>query len=361
MAEADDAERTEAPTPRRLQEARERGQVAKSQDLTAGIMLLLALIWLQQFGQQLFKGLYQLTAYLLGDTAEPLLQAEGLTPLAIAVVGQMSWMMLPMLLGLMVVGVLVVLLQTGFLYTLYPLKPDLNKINPLKGLQRIFSSQTLVLLLINCAKLGIVGAVVYYTLVDDIDRMLMVSTLSFGAMFQLSAEIFFRLAFRVAVLLLILGIIDWIYQRYKHARSLRMTKEEIKEEMRRMEGDPLMKRRRREVQMKLAMQRLRRVVPQADVVVTNPTHYAVALQYDAARMAAPKVIAKGEDFLAQRIRELAIAAGVPVIERKPLAQALYKLVEIGQEVPPSLYRAVAEVLAYVYELSGKRRQLMNAG
>jgi flagellar biosynthetic protein FlhB len=173
------------------------------------------------------------------------------------------------------------------------------------------------------------------------------------AIVGLAGHLAFRLGIVLGVVLLILALFDYAYQRYRHERDLRMTKEEVKDEMRSMEGDPVVKRRRREAQMQLATQRMRQAVPQADVVVTNPTHVAVAIRYDPETMAAPKVTAKGADHLALRIRQIAAAAGVPILERPPLARMLYQDVDVGREIPERFYQAVAEILAYVYELTGR--------
>jgi flagellar biosynthetic protein FlhB len=167
------------------------------------------------------------------------------------------------------------------------------------------------------------------------------------------AELFFTLGLRLALVLLFLAILDFGYQRYKTTQELKMTKEEVKDELRSMEGDPKLRQRRRQIQMEMTLQRIRTAVPKADVVITNPTEFAVAIQYDAETMLAPKVTAKGADHMARRIRELAIEHGVPIVERKPLAQALYRTVDVGQEIPAQFYKAIAEILAYVYELSGK--------
>ena len=164
----------------------------------------------------------------------------------------------------------------------------------------------------------------------------------------------FALALRLALVLLILAIFDYIWNRYKHVQDLKMTKQEVKEEMRRMEGDPVVKQRRRRVQMQLTMQRMSIDVPNADVVITNPTELAIAIRYDAETMTAPRVIAKGAGFLAARIRQIAVQHGVPVVERKPLARAMYRAVDVGQEVPAQFYRAIAEILAYVYRLTGRQ-------
>jgi len=178
--------------------------------------------------------------------------------------------------------------------------------------------------------------------------------LEVAPLFIVASEMIYDLALKLASLLLVLAVLDFAYQKWQHLRDLRMTKEEVKEELKRMEGDPLIKQRRSRVARQLAMQRVGQAVPKADVVVTNPTHYAVALQYDSTSMRAPKVVAKGADFMAMRIRQLAALHGVPLVERRELAQGLYKTVDIGREVPPEFYNAVAEILAYVYRLGGRK-------
>jgi flagellar biosynthetic protein FlhB len=180
--------------------------------------------------------------------------------------------------------------------------------------------------------------------------------LSFVQIFGMGAAIVYAIIVRITVLLLILAIVDYFYQRYKIEKSLKMTKREVKEEMRAMDGDPKIKARRRQIAIQMVTQRFKKDVPTADVVVTNPTEYAIAIKYDEGKMHAPRVIAKGQGYLAMKIREIAIASGVPILERKPLARALYKLVDVGQEIPEQFYSAVAEILAYVYELSGKMKK-----
>ncbi|MCP4245577.1 MAG: EscU/YscU/HrcU family type III secretion system export apparatus switch protein [bacterium] len=185
------------------------------------------------------------------------------------------------------------------------------------------------------------------------DQIMFSLSLDYVSVFGLGAALVFQLGMTLAIVLLVLALIDYAYQRYKHERDLKMTKEEVKDELRSMEGDPVVKRRRREVQMQLAYPRLQKEVPGADVVVSNPTHVAVAIKYDADTMASPRVVAKGADLMALRIRQLAAASGVPIMERPPLARALYESVQVGQEVPERFYQAVAEILAYVYELTGR--------
>ena len=206
---------------------------------------------------------------------------------------------------------------------------------------------------INFLKLTIVTLVAYVSIRGRMDEIMLALGVSGWPQLILISTVLYQVGLQLAFALLIIALLDYAWQRYKHERDLRMSKHEVKEEMRRMEGDPILKQRRRKMQLAAAMQHIRTTVPTADVVVTNPTELAIAIKYDAHDMGAPKVVAKGADYLAKRIREIAIQSAIPIVERKPLAQALYKTVEVGQEVPEEFYKAIAEVLAYVYKLSGK--------
>jgi flagellar biosynthetic protein FlhB len=205
-------------------------------------------------------------------------------------------------------------------------------------------------------KLTVVVMVAWSALNGRLGTVVGAQEMDYLQILGLGASVVYSIGLRVGVALLVLAIIDYAWQRYRLEKQLKMSKQEIKEEMRRMEGDPRIKQRRRQIAMQMANQRLKKDVPTADVIVTNPTEFAVALKYDAGAMHAPRVIAKGQGTMAKRIREIAIANGVPILERKPLARALYKLCEVGQEIPEQFYSAVAEILAYVYELSGKAKQ-----
>jgi flagellar biosynthetic protein FlhB len=263
----------------------------------------------------------------------------------------------PIMLGLLILALSANLLQVGFLFTTEPLTPTLNKLNPLNGFSRIFSTRTLVQLAMNCLKLALICFVAYSAVRDRWSAIFLALETSGGEQAILLSQIVYAVGLRLALVLLVLAVLDYGYQRIRHEKDLRMTKEEVKEEMRRMEGDPILKQRRRRMQFAAAMQRIRKNVPTADVVVTNPTELAVAIKYDQESMRAPTVVAKGANYLAQKIREIAIQHGVPIVEKKPLAQALFKTVEVGQEVPEQFYKAIAEILAYVYELSGRAQRM----
>src|SRR6185312_881518 len=246
--------------------------------------------------------------------------------------------------------------QVGFYFSATRLQPNLAALNPFRGFGRIFSSRSPMTLLLGIGKMLVLSLVAYSAVHSRLSELLRVQGLGFVQIFGLGAALVYSIAIRVGIAMLVLAIIDYAYQRYRIENELKMTKQEVKEEMRRMEGDPKMKQRRRQVAIQMLKRKLKKDVPTADVVVTNPTEFAVALKYDAQSMHAPRVIAKGQGLIAQHIREIAIAAGVPILERKPLARALYKMVEVGQEIPEQFYSAVAEILAYVYELSGKAKR-----
>lgn len=350
MAADDAGEKTEQPTPRRLQEARERGQVARSADLTAAITLLGGLLLLNAFGPGMFTRMLELLHDLADEDAARSpeigvwLWQAGAAAAAIT---------LPFLLTLAVVAAGGTLLQTGGVIALKKLTPKLEHLSPIKGVQRLLSTESINRLVLGVLKIVLIAAVAYLTIVGQIQPLLGAATLMPLGVLHMTGKLLFSLAVRMCLVLLILGLIDYAFQRRKVMQQLRMTKQEVKDELKRMEGDPLLKHRRRQIQAKIAMQRLSLDVPKADVVVTNPTEYAVALRYDEAAMSAPRVVAKGRDFLALRIRQIAQQHAIPIVQRPPLARGLYATVEVGQEVPPAYYRAIAEVLAYVYQLAGK--------
>lgn len=346
---ADD--KTEPATPRRRQEQRQSGQVARSQDLSAAVPILFGFWALAYLGPRLWASLLAITRTAL--TADKMVRLEDVMPFAGATAIEILKRLAPFLAILFFVIVITLLAQVGFLFTLKPLKPSLGRINPLKGLQRIFSIRSVVLAATNAVKLLVVGMVAWLSLRGNADAIIHAFMFEVPVAFQLGASLIFSVTMRLAVALLILALLDLAWQRYKHERDMRMTKEEVKDEFRSMDGDPKIKQRRREVQFQLAMQRLKRDVPTADVVVTNPTHVAVAVRYDVKTMPAPKVVAKGADQIALRIRQIAMEFGIPIVERPPLARALHEAVEVGECIPERLYRAVAEILAYVYELTGR--------
>jgi flagellar biosynthetic protein FlhB len=355
MAE-DNGDKTEAPTPRRLKEARDAGQVAKSQDLTTASLMLAAVMLLTWYGPNVVQVCREIMEETFGRHGIGYNGVPDVSHMLLSIGARVGLALAPIMAGLMVVAIILNIVQVGFHLSPEKIQPKWESLNPTKGLSRIFGKgQGIVSLLMNLFKMSLIASVAYSAVADRMQLIVGAQQLEYTQLFVLGAQILHDLALRIAVLLLVLAIIDYAYQKYKITQSLKMTKQEVKDEMKSMEGDPHIKARRRQIAMQRHMQRIKSAVPTADVIVTNPTHYAIALKYDPQNMAAPKVVAKGADYLAQKIRETAIAHGVPILERPPLARALYRTVEVGQEVPEEYYSAIAEILAYVYEISGKSR------
>ena len=348
---ADD--KTEAPTPRRREQAREKGQIAKSQDLSAAVLLLSGFIGLYLFGRGIWFTMLTAIEVALGSTEAT--NIDDAVLMGIAMVIEAGKRLVPFLLVLFIAVLISLYAQTGWLFTLHPVTPNLGKINPINGIKRFFSGRMLMAAVGNFGKLLVVGLIAYLSVASGAAAILFASSLGIHEALRLSTSMVFDLSMQLGVALILLALLDYAWQRFRHEKDLKMTKEEVKDEMRSMDGDPKMKQRRREVQLQLAVQRLRKDVPSADVIVTNPTHVAVAIQYDSEVMAAPKVVAKGADFLALRVRQIAMEFGIPIVERPPLARALHQAVDVGDPIPERFYRAIAEILAYVYELKGRSR------
>lgn len=354
MAETSGQEKTEAPTARRLREAREEGNIARSTDLTAALMLLMTIVLLYMLSTRLFEAMAAVLHRLLGSVdGINATRSDDLGSIATYLMGLLGWTVLPLLIAVAGVGVLVTAGQTGLMLTGKPMAPKFSRINPLSGVKRLVDARAAIRLVMSLGKVIIISAVAITIIYLDIDTIAALPTMTLGAATAASAHMTFMLALKLAALLVILALLDYAFQKYQHTKDMRMTKQEVRQELKDMDGDPLMKQRRARVARQLAMQRMAQEVPKADVVITNPTHLSIALRYDSDNMRAPKVVAKGADFMAMRIRQIATANGIPLVERKPLARAMYGSVEVGDEVPEEHYAAVAEILAYVYRLSGK--------
>jgi len=327
--------------------------VARSQDLPAAVLLLGTVVALRALAPHILNSLLATYSTLLGSDAARPNEVIQLGPVVLKSVVMIAAPVL--LLGVAFV-VAANLAQVGWVVSAEPLKPDLNRLNPVTGLGRLFDMQAMVRLGLGIAKMGAVGAVAALTIWQVRRGLICTLGLSAGPLLSVSGEIVYTMCLRLAIVLLVLAICDYGWQRWQYEQDLKMSREEIKEEFRRMEGDPMIKHRRRQVQQQLAMQRMRYDVPKADVVITNPTELAIAIRYDAETMSAPRVVAKGQGYMAEMIRRIAVEHGVPIVERRPLAQALYRSVEIGQEIPREFYGAIAEVLAYVYEIARRGYQ-----
>ncbi len=352
---ADDlGEKTEEATPKRRQEAREEGQVALSQDLGSAAFLVVGTIaiaaaafWM--LGQAKLVFATVLDGDIVSDPLDPYSARET----AFFVVAAAVRIGAPMLLIAWFAAYLSQFAQVGWLFSPKAARPKPSKLNPISGFQRIFGISGVVKAGLAVLKVGIVILVAVLTIRQHSDQILVLPYLTVMESLASIGTLMLDLDLRILAVLLILGVIDFAFQKWKHSKDMRMTKQQVKDEMKQTEGDPEVKKRRMRMQQQISMQRISAAVPRADVVVTNPEHLAIAIQYDPESMSAPKVVAKGADFLAYRIRQIAMKHGIPIVERKPLARALYKDVAVGQEIPPDFYSAVAEVLAYVYRLSGK--------
>lgn len=350
MFDGSDEERTETPSSFRREEFRRQGTVALSKELLSISMMLAvgtslyfaATMILQQFGvlsQLFFKfaTLGELGKNELLDLRMPLLKAMG-------------WMVLPVFAVAIVAGIGACAAQVGFFITTEPLSPKWERLDPIAGMQRIFSAQGGVEAVKALIKLAIAGFVVWYFLKGQVDGWGIFYQKNVAEGTSLLLSVVGRLFFSLVGSLSIMAGLDYFFQKFQVEKKMKMTKREAKEEFKLREGDPLIKQRIRSIQRRMASRRMMEAVPKADVVVTNPTHLAVALQYDLDTMKAPKVTAKGAGVVAQKIREMARKHGVPIVENKPLARTLFKELEIGHAIPRELYKAVAEVLAYVYRL-----------
>ncbi len=353
MAEESFQEKTEQATPKKREESRRKGQVARSQELNSAVVLLSALGGLYMLGGVLFHDLASFTASTLSQshTFEFTTMSTRLYMIGWAKVffGSLG----PIVIVIGVAALAVSLAQVGFVVNEEALNFKFNRLDPLQGAKRIISKRSLVELVKGVLKIAIVGYISYILIAPEMSRMALLADASVGDIFHYLGYMVFRVGFYTSLVLFILAVLDYAYQRWEYNQSIRMTKQEVKEESKQTEGDPQIRMRIRSLQRENARRRMMDSVPEADVVITNPTHYAVALKYDIDTMAAPKVVAKGQNLIAQKIKEIARENRVPTVENKPLAQALFKSVEIGHDIPEDLYRAVAEVLAYVFRLKGK--------
>ena len=354
MAE-DNFEKTEPATPRKRQQAREDGQVARSNDLTAAFALLAAVVMFYFLGRQVWEGLHIAAhAMFTGAHASNPTRLEDLSAIVQFALRMIVTTLVPLMITIFAVVLLINFAQVGFMVTLKPIAPKFSKLSPLRGVKNLFNARAAMRFVMSMAKVALILGTATILIHAELPRIMRLGELETASAITAAAQLVFSITIQLVILLIILAILDYMFQRFQHERDLKMSKQEVKEEMKRMEGDPLTRQRRSRVARQLAMQRIAQQVPSADVIVTNPTHYAIALRYDSDTMRAPKVIAKGADYLAMRIRQIAATHGIPIVERKPLAQALYAGVDIGQEIPPEHYAAVAEILAYVYRL-GERR------
>ena len=354
MAEAAAQEKTEKATPRRRQEARKKGQVAQSREISSVLILMTTMgvfyfagLWIFFNLTGLFTGVYEnIDTLTLNNAVEAGIFSRTIFHYLVSV-------LIPIFLPIVVAAIVANVAQVGFEMHSQPMQPKLSKLNPISGMKKFVSLKSLVELVKSLVKIVVVGGVAYKVIEQEMIYFPSLMQKSVMDILLFIAAVGFKIFFFVCLVLIVLAVLDYVYQRWQHEKNLKMTKQEIKDERKQTEGDPKIKARIRSVQLEMAQRRMMEAIPEADVVITNPTHLALAIKFDAKEMIAPKVLAKGSGFIAERIKEIAREHHIPVVEDKPLAQAMFKMVEVGDFIPVELYRAVAEVLAYVYRLKGQ--------
>jgi flagellar biosynthetic protein FlhB len=347
-------EKTEKATPKRRSQARKKGQVAHSREVSSVVIIMTTLSVLYFAGSWIFfnisgvfSGIYQNIATL------PLDNVSDANALLIQMFGNIFSILMPILLPIVIAAVVANVAQVGFEFHSETMKLTLNKLNPITGLKKFVSLKSLVELAKSIVKITIVGGIAYAVVAGEMQLFPSLIQQTVVEIMLFIARVAFKIFFYVCLAMIVLAVLDYVYQRWQHEKSLKMTKQEVKDERKQSEGDPKVKARIRKIQFEMAQRRMMEAIPQADVVITNPTHLALAIQFDAKQMVAPRVLAKGAGFIAERIKEIAREHHIPIVEDKPLAQVMYKMVEIGDYIPVELYRAVAEILAYVYRLKGQ--------
>ncbi len=347
-------EKTEQPTSKKLQDARKEGKVAKSKEIVNGFSLLGFFISLRiflEFAGVRFEEIFAWIYAIIPDIVE--MNGSGMTIQTISGIFQtlllkMFLILLPFLAIGFATHFVGNLIQVGWKPTLKPLQPKLSKFNPISGFQRIFSKQSIVNLILALAKVTLVFYIAYLNIRDQANNLFILYDINLRAALSLIFKIIVDTGIKISLVYIVLGFADYAYQRWKFRDDMKMTKQEVKDEYKNSEGDPAIKGKQRQRMMEASQRRMMQSVPQADVVITNPTHIAVAILYDNTKDEAPRVVAKGEDYLAKKIKDTAKDSGVPIVENKPLARALYATVDVDQVIPPELYQAVAEILAVVY-------------
>jgi flagellar biosynthetic protein FlhB len=350
---AEDEGRTEEPSEHKLRKAREEGKVARSGEVTSSLLLLVGIATLGLLGTHILRVMIEMITFFLSNSASPNAFSGGLAPAFMSFFIKLT---LPVLAVLFLVAILGNVIQVGFLFTVKPITPDLGRIVPHFGrwLRRsVGSPEALFNLAKSIVKVAVIAVIAYLNIRGEIPRLTRLALAPFFSGVTVIAQIAFRLVLEVAIALLAFSAVDYWFQRRQHLESLKMSKQEVKEERKMYEGDPLTRSRLRERMREIMRRNMLKAVPKADVVITNPTHFAVALEYNRAVMPAPIVVAKGADVMAAKIREVASDNGVAIIENKPLAQALYREVEIGDAIPEKFYEAMSTILAEVYRLSGR--------
>ena len=347
-----EGEKTEKATPRKKRKAREEGQVAKSQEVSTAFTFLGIFAVLRVTAGWMYKNISEVFSFGMGmiSDMDAVFSPEYSGRVISFFFGRALWVAMPMLIAAAFLGVLSNIIQVGWKITPKAIRPKFSKLNPISGFKRMFSPEIIMTLLKSLVKFAIIVTVIYTALRDELENLYKLMQMGFFEAVSWLGGLVVDLGLKVGGWFIFVAAADFAFTRFRHIRKLRMTKQEVKEEFKQVEGNPLIKGHIRSKMREVSMRRMMQEIPHADVIITNPTHYAVALAYDRDSGRAPLVTAKGADFLARRIREKAIENGVQIVENRELARTLYTTVDIGQEIPPELYQAVAEILAFVYRL-----------
>ncbi len=349
-------EKTEQATTKRLKDARDEGKVAKSKELTSAFDLIVLFLVLKIFIANVGDNLVGLFPFIYSnipdfvEVNQPELTTQSVSTLMLSVILRWLIIVAPFFIFGVVITILISIIQVGWHVSTKPMEPKLSKFNPISGFKRIFSKDSLFELLKSIVKIALILYIAYISIKDHRNELFLLYDIPLNQAVALVGTIIIDTGLRISIVYLIIGIADYIYQKRKFSEDMKMTKQEVKDEYKNTEGDPQIKGQQRRRMQEASQRRMMQDVPKADVVITNPTHYAVAIRYDAETSKAPTVLAKGEDFLAQKIKEIAKDNQIEIVENKPLARMLYSNVDIGAEIPPELYQAVAEVLAMVYHM-----------
>ncbi len=345
--------KTEKPTPKRRRELREKGQVARSREIPSVAIIILGATALYFSASSLYQQSYTLLHLLLGDSNMFVDTGQLNHRLFIKVITISFSMIAPVACAVFFAAIFSNYVQVRGIFSVQPLKPDFSKINPLNGFKQLFSLRSFAELVKSLAKLCIVTYIAYKVVKNEQDHLLPLFETDLRTILIYICRVSFKIFYKTASVMLVLAVLDFFYQRWQFEKDQMMTKEEVKEEYKQIEGNPLIKARIRAIQKSTARKRMMAAVPEADVIITNPTRIAVALKYDKNEMEAPQVVAKGMRRIAEKIREIGKAHGIPIVEDKPLAQILFKEVDVNATIPVTLYQAVAKILAYVYRLNNK--------
>ena len=350
MAEESFEEKTEEPTPKKRRELKEKGEVAKSRELPSVAVLLSALVMLSFSGSFMYNHILIIMKDAFSLPTMNDLNIFEFMKYAQNIIGRFIILLSPIFGAIFITAILSNIMQVGFVISGEPIIPKFSKIDPIKGFGRTFSKQALMELLKSLLKLIIVGGIAFLTVKGEMKNFSLLGEMEPNGILTYILKISFKIFIRCSMAMIVLVIIDYVFQKWEFEKRNKMTKQEVKDEFKKSEGDPLIKSRIKSIQMEMARKRMMQAIPDADVVITNPTHLAVALKYDSLTMNAPKVLAKGPGKIAERIRNMASEHNIPIMENKELARNLYDMVEVGQEIPANLYQAVAEILAYIYRL-----------